>query len=94
MNVGHHTSVGDDDFIQKLVQFHIIMDTQHQVTWGDPVLLHVTGSRACQIKDLRSQVFNDSGQEDWGSISYPLGVVALSEQLFEANYWEFQPRTG
>ena len=94
LDVRQDTTLGDGDTRQKLVQFLVVADGQLQVTWDDPGLLVVTGSIACQLKDFSGQVFHDGGQVDWGTSSYPLGIVALAEQPVNSAHWELQTSTG
>ena len=94
LDVGQHTTLGDGDAGQQLVQFLVIADGQLQVTWDDPGLLVVTGSISCQLEDLSSQVLHDSCQVDWGTSSNPLSIVALAEQPVDSAHRELQTSTG
>lgn len=90
LDVGQDTTLGDGDSGQELVQLLVITDGQLQVTGDDPGLLVVTGGVSCQLQDLSSQVFHDSGQVDWGTSSYTLGIVALSQVTVDSADWELQ----
>ena len=94
LDVGQYTTLGNGDTAEKLVQLLVITDGQLQVTWDDPGLLVVTGSVACQLKNLSSQVFHDCSQVDWGTSSYTLGIVALAQMTVDTSDWELKSSPG
>ena len=94
LDVGQHTTLGNGDSREKLVQLFIIPDGQLQMPGVDSLLLVVSGSIASQLEDLSSQVLHDSGQVDWGTSSYTLRVVALAEKTVDTSNWELEPSTG
>lgn len=61
MNVGQHTTLGDSNVAQQLVQLLIIPDGELQVAGDDAGLLVVTSSVASQLKNFGSEVLEDSG---------------------------------
>ena len=65
MNVGQHTTLGDGDVSQELIQLLVVTDGQLKVTRDDTGLLVVTSGIAGQLEDLGSQVFQDSRKVDW-----------------------------
>merc|ERR1712126_391553 len=85
LDVGEDTTLGNGDSSQKLVQLLVVTDGQLQVTGDDPGLLVVTGSIACQLKDLSSQVLHDSSQVDWGASTDTLSIVTLAEQTVDTS---------
>ena len=90
LDVRQHTSLGNGDPRQKLVQFLIVADGQLKVTGDDPSFLVITGSIASQLKDLSSKVFHDGSQVDWSSGTHSLGVVALTEQTVDTTNGELE----
>ena len=94
LDVGQYTSLGDGHSGQKFVQLLVITDGQLKMSGDDPGLLVVTGSISCQLKDLSSEVFHDSGQVDWGTSSNPLSIVALAKQPVDSSNRELQTSTG
>jgi hypothetical protein len=88
LDVGQDTSLGNGDTAEKLVQLLVITDGQLQVTGDDPCLLVVTGSIACQLKNLSGQVFHHGSQVDWGTSTNTLGIVALAEMTVDTSDWE------
>lgn len=84
LDVWQHTTLGDGDTRQKLVQLLVVADGQLQVTWDDPRLLVVTGGIACQLENFCGQVFHDGGQVDGGTSSDALTVVSLAEMTVDA----------
>ena len=94
LDVGQHTSLGDGDAGQELVQLLVVADGQLEMTGDDPGLLVVAGGVACQLKDLSVQVLHDGGQVDWSAGTYALGVVALPQETVDAAHGELQTGTG
>merc|ERR1712018_727652 len=80
LDVGEDTSLSDGDSSQELVQFFIVTDGQLQVTGDDPGLLVVTGSIACQFKNLSGQVFHNGSQVDGGTGTNTFSIVALAQK--------------
>ena len=64
VDVGKHTTLGDSDVAQKLVQLLIVTDGELKVTGDDTGLLVVTGGVAGQFEDFGSQVLKDSCKVD------------------------------
>merc|ERR1719295_1165291 len=83
LDVGKDTTLGNGDSSQQLVQLLVVTDGQLQVTGDDPGLLVVTGSIACQLKDLSSQVLHDGSQVDGGTGTNTLSIVALAEETVD-----------
>ena len=90
LDVWQHTSLGNGDPRQKLVQLLVIADGQLKVTGNDPRLFVVTSSIASQLEDLSSQVFHDSSQVDGSSGTHSLGIVALTEQTVDTTDGELE----
>jgi hypothetical protein len=85
LDVGQHTTLGDGHSGEEFVQFLVVSDGQLQVSGDDPALLVVTGGVTCQLQNFGSQVFQHGGQVDWGSSSYSLSVVSLSEKSVDSS---------
>ena len=94
LDVGEDTTLGNGDSSQQLVQLLVVTDGQLQVTGDDPGLLVVTGSIACQLKDLSSQVLHDGSQVDGCTSTDTLSIVALPEQTVDTTDWKREPSTG
>ena len=94
LDVGEDTSLGNGDSGQELVQLFVVTDGQLQVTGDDPGLLVVTGSIACQLKDLSGQVFHDSGQVDWGTSTDTFGIVSLPQETMDTSNGELKSSSG
>ena len=94
LDVRQYTTLGDGHTGEELVQFLVVADSQLQVTGDDPGLLVVTGSIACQLKNLSGQVFHDGGQVHWGTGSYSLGIVSLTQVTVDTSHGELQTGTG
>lgn len=54
MNVGKHTTLGDGDMSEKLVQFLVVADGELEMTGDDTSLLIVACGVSSQLKDLSS----------------------------------------
>lgn len=94
LDVGQHTTLGNGDTGQELVQLLVISDGQLQVTGNDPRLLVVTGGVACQLQNFGGQVLQHGGKVNWGSGTDTLGIVALSEQTMDPAHWELKTGPG
>merc|ERR1719147_597266 len=90
LDVGEDTTLGNSDASQELVQLLIIADGQLQVTGDDPGLLVVTGSVACQLKDLSGQVLHDGSQVHGGTGTNTLSIVALPEETVNPAHRELK----
>lgn len=62
MDVGDHTTGGNADLGQELVELLIIADGQLDVAGDDADLLVVTGSISGKLQDLSRQVFLRGGR--------------------------------
>ncbi len=94
LDVRQNTTLSNGHSTEKLVQLLIVADGQLKMTGDDPGLLVVTGSIACQLKNLSSEVLHDSSQVDWGSSSNPLSIVALSQVTVDTTHRELKSSTG
>lgn len=94
VNVGQDTTLGDSDVTQQLVQLLVVADGELQVAGDDTGLLVVTGCVASQLKNLGSEVLENSGQVDGGTGTNTLGVVALAEQTVDTTDRECQTGLG
>ncbi|KAG7224895.1 hypothetical protein INR49_014811 [Caranx melampygus] len=94
LDVGQHTTLGDGDSTQKLVELLVVADGQLQVTGDDTGLLVVAGSVAGQLEDLSSQVLEHSGQVDGSTSTNTLSIVAFAQQPVHTTDWELETSTG
>ena len=90
LDVGEDTTLGNGHTGQKLVQLLVVADGQLEMPGDDPGLLVVTGSVACQLKNLSSEVLHDSSQVDGGTSTHTLGVVALAEEPVDPAHGELE----
>ena len=94
LDVGQHTSLGDGNTRQKLVQLLIVSDGQLQMTRVDPLFLVVTGSVASQLENFGSEVLHHSCKVNWSAGTDPLGIVATAEETVNTANWELEPCTA
>ena len=94
LDVWQNTTLGDGHTRQKLVQLLVIADSQLQMAGDDPGLLVVTGSIACQLKDLSSQVLHDCSHVHWCTSPHSLCIVSLPQMSVDSAHWELKPSTG
>lgn len=94
VDVGQHTTLGDGDVTQQLVQLLIVPDGELQVTGDDTGLLVVTSGVASQLKNFGSEVLEDGSQVDGGTGTNTLGVVALAEKTVDTTNRECQTGLG
>merc|ERR1712001_467113 len=64
------------------------------MTGDDPGLLVVTGSIACQFKNLSGQVFHNGSQVDWGTSTDTFGIVSLAEKTMDMSNGELKSSSG
>merc|ERR1712037_826349 len=99
LDVGEHTTLGNGDARQELVQLLVIPDGELQVPGDDPGLLVVTGSIASQLEDLSSEVLHNGSQVDGSSSTNTGSIVSLAEQTVNTSNGELEsspagPRLG
>ena len=90
MDVGQHSTLGNGDTSQQLVQFLIVADGELKMAGVDPLLLVVTGSVASQLEDLSSEVLHHSSQVDWGASTDTLRVVSTLEETVDTTNRELE----
>lgn len=90
LDVGQHTTLGNGDTRQQLVQLLVVADSQLQVTGDNSGLLVVTGSVTSQLKDFSSQVFEHGGQVDWSASTHTFGIVSFAEKTVDTTDGELQ----
>ena len=94
LDVGEDTTLGNGNTREEFVQFLVVADGKLEVTGDDSGLLVVTGSIACKLEDLSSEVLHDCSQVDWGTSTYTFGIVSLAEKSVDSSYWELKPGPG
>merc|ERR1712037_305877 len=90
LDVGEHTTLGNGDTRQELVQLLVVPDGELQVPGDDPGLLVVTGSIASELKDLSSEVLHDGSQVDGGAGTNTLSIVSLAEETVDTSHGELE----
>ena len=90
LDVGQHSSLGDGDAGEQLVQLLVVADGELEMTGDDPALLVVTGGVACQLENLGGQVLHDGGQVHGGTGTHALGVVALPQETVDTSHGELK----
>ena len=90
LDVGEHTTLGDGDAGQELVQLLVIPDGELEMPGDDPGLLVVTGSIAGQLEDLSCEVLHDSSQVDGGAGADTLSIVSLAEETVDTSHRELK----
>ena len=94
MNVGQHTTLGNGDVSQKLVQLFIVPDGELEMTGNDTGLLVVAGSVASQLKNFGSEILEDSSQVDGSASTNALSVVALPQKTVDTTNRERETSLG
>ena len=94
LDVGQNASLCDGDARQQFVQLLVIAHSQLQVAGNDPALLVVTGSIACQLEDLSSQVLHDSSKVHGCTSSNALGVVSFPQVTVDTSHGELEASTA
>jgi uncharacterized membrane protein YGL010W len=94
MDIGQHTTAGNCDIAEQLVELLVVAHSQLDVARHNACLLVVASSVACQLQDLSSEVLQHSSQVDWCSSAYTLSVAACLEEAAQTGYWELQTSLG
>ena len=94
LDVRQHTSLGDGNTRQKLVQLFVVSDGQLQMARVDPLLLVVTSCVTRQLEDLGSEVLHHSCKVDWSTSTDPFGIVATAEETVNTADGELEPCTA
>lgn len=64
LDVGHDTTLRDDNMSEELVQLFVVADGELQVTGDDTLLLVVARGIASEFENFGSQVLEDCGEVD------------------------------
>jgi hypothetical protein len=94
VDVWQHTSLSDGHSRQELVQLFVIADCELQVTGVDTGLFVVTGCVSSQLQHFSCQVFQNSGNVDWGSGTNTFSVVSFAKETMKTTDWELKSSTG
>ena len=94
LDVWQDTALSNSYSGEKFVQLLVIADGKLEMTGDDPGLLVVTGSVACELKDLSCEVLHDGSQVHGGTSTYTLGIVALAEKTVDTSHWELKSSPG
>ena len=94
LDVGEDTTLGNGNTGEEFVQFLVVADGKLEVTGDDSGLLVVTGSVACKLEDLSSEVLHDCSQVDWGTSTNALSIVSLAEESVDTSNGELKSGPG
>lgn len=94
VDVRQHTTLGDGDMSQELVQLLVVSDSELKMTGDDTCLLVVTSSVASQLKNFGGEVLEDSSEVDRGTGTDTLGVVALPQKTVDTTNRERETSLG
>ena len=94
LDVWQHTTLGDSDASEQLVQLFIVPDGQLQMARVDPLLLVVTSCVAGKLKNLSSEVLHYSSKVDGSTSTDSLGVVATAKETVNTANWKLEPCTA
>lgn len=94
MNVRQHTTLGDGDVAEKLVQLLVVPDSELEMTGDDTGLLVVAGSVASQLENFGCEVLKDGSEVDGSTGTDTLSVVALAEQTVDTADGESETGLG
>ena len=94
MDVGKHTTRGNGDTSEQLVQLLIILDSKGDVTGHDTGLLVITGSIASELEDLGAEVLEDGSEVDGSAGTHAGGVLSLAEITADTTDGELKSGLG
>ena len=90
VDVGEHTTLGDCDASQQLVQLLVIAHSELDVAGVDTVLLVVTGSIASQLKDLSGKILEDGSEVDGSAGTNTGSIVAFAKMAMNTTNGKLQ----
>jgi hypothetical protein len=94
VDVWQHTSSGNGDTSQKLVELLVVLDGKGDVTRNDTALLVVTGSVSGKLEDLGTEVLEDGSEVDWGAGTHTGSELSLTEVTSDTTDWELKTSLG
>jgi hypothetical protein len=94
VDVGHDTAAGDGDAAEKLAELLIVADGELDVAGHNAGLLVVAAGVSGELKDLRGQILEDSGEVDGGAGTDAGGVLALLKVAGDTADRELEPGLG
>ena len=90
MDVGEHTTRGDGDLAQELVQLLVISDGELDVSGDDSLLLAFLGGVSGKLEDLGDEVLEDGGQVHGGTRTDLAGIATVLQETTDAANRELQ----
>jgi hypothetical protein len=94
VDVRQHTTLGNRDMSEQLVQLLIVADSKLEMTGNDTGLLVVAGGVASQLENFSSKVLEDSSKIDGSTGTDTLGIVALSQETVDTTDGEGKTSLG
>jgi len=94
VDVGQHTTVGDGNVVEKLVQLLVVSDGQLNVSRDNPVLAVISGGVTSQLENLGGEVLKDRGEIHRGTSSDTLCVTSLTEMSVDTTDGELKSGLG
>ena len=94
VDVGKHTTLGDGDTAEQLVELLVIAHGQLDVAGHDAGLLVVSGGVTGQLKHLSGEVLKDGSQVHGGTGADAGGVLALLQEATDTAHGELQTSLG
>jgi len=88
LDVWQDPALGNGHASQQFVKLLVISDGQLKMPGNNPGLLVISGSIACQLKYLRSEILHHCCQVHRSSGSYSGSVVSFTEEPVDATHWE------
>ena len=94
MDVGQHTTRGNGDTSEQLVELLVVLDGKSQMTGHDTALLVIAGGVTGKLEDLGTEVLEDGSEVDGGTGSHTGGVLALTEVTSDTTDGELKSCLG
>ena len=92
MDVRQHTTGGDGNISEQLVELLVVLDGQRDVAGDDAGLLVVAGGVAGELEDLGAEVLEDGGHVDASTETDSGAVHALLEVASHTSAGELKSR--
>jgi hypothetical protein len=94
MNVGKDTTSGNGDIAQQLVELFVVLDGKSNVTRHNTTLLVITSGIASKLKNLSTEILEDSGKVDGSAGTHACAVLSLTQVTTDTTDRELQASLG
>lgn len=91
MDVGQHTTGGDGDTSEELVELFVVANGELDMAGDDALLIVVAGGVAGELENLSGEVLKDCGEVHRGTSTDACGVPTNAEVAMHTTDRELEP---